>query len=73
MLQPQVKASVLKADFLSDQADSEIVFQTFAFPLVDFLAANPDLDPAKIEAVHFIFDRTKAGVIVLDDVSLRNK
>ena len=73
MLQPQVKASVLKADFLSDQADSEIVFQTFAFPLVDFLAANPVLDPAKIEAVHFIFDRTKAGVIVLDDVSLRKK
>ncbi|MBL7112582.1 MAG: hypothetical protein ISS19_11660, partial [Bacteroidales bacterium] len=45
-LQPQLEAKLMKADFMTDIAKSEIVFQTFFFPLKDFVEENPMLDPS---------------------------
>ena len=73
-LQPQIVQSIMKAPFMNiaRPAPSEPIFQSFEFPLADFVEANPAFDPANLTAVRLIFDRTPAGVVVLDDVGFRN-
>ena len=46
----------------------ELVLQSYRIPLADFRAAAPGLDPARITTVRFLFDRTPAGTVILDDV-----
>ena len=41
-------------------------------PLTAFVKADPVFDPASLATVRFIFDRTLAGVVVLDDIGFRN-
>ena len=67
-LQPQLEAKLMKADFMTDIAKSEIVFQTFFFPLKDFVEENPMLDPSCIDEIRFIFDKTGEGVVIIDDI-----
>jgi dienelactone hydrolase len=71
LLQPQVEAQVPKAAWLSDEKPSELVFDAFEMPLSVFREATPGLDPSRLRAVRFIFDRTVKGVIVLDDLAIR--
>jgi dienelactone hydrolase len=49
-------------------ASSELVLQSVDIPVADFVAANPDLDPASIRAVRLVFDRSESGEVVVDDV-----
>jgi dienelactone hydrolase len=72
LLQPQLEAQLGKAPFMSPFPPSEVVLQHFEFPLADFAAANPALDPASLAQVRLVFDRTAAGVIVLDNVGFRH-
>ncbi|HFD38772.1 MAG TPA: MFS transporter [Anaerolineae bacterium] len=72
LLQPQVEGRIGKAAFMSPLPLSEVVFQHFELPLADFVAANPALDPASLVQVRFVFDRTPAAVIALDDVGFRS-
>jgi dienelactone hydrolase len=46
----------------------ELVLQTYVLPFEDFIAANPSLDPTHLRSIRFVFDRTTAGTVVLDDV-----
>ncbi len=71
LLQPQIRARIGKASFMHAVAVSEAVFQTFEFRLGDFLGDNPAFDPAKLVEVHFVFDRTPAGVVILDEIGVR--
>ena len=73
-LQPQIVTTIMKAPFMNvaGPAPSEPIFQGFEFPLVSFVEADPAFDPANLTAVRFIFDRTPAGVVVLDDLGFRN-
>ncbi len=71
-LQPIIKVQVAKASFMNRHKDSEVVFQSFEFPLADFSGANPAFDPEKLCRVAFVFDRTPKGVVVLDDIGFRN-
>ncbi|MEZ5318404.1 MAG: hypothetical protein R2752_13470 [Vicinamibacterales bacterium] len=50
------------------RAHGESVMQTFRIPLADFQAANPSLDVSSVTAIRFMFDRAKAGTVILDDV-----
>lgn len=70
-LQPQIEVQIMKAAFMDSTPPSEIVFQLFEFPLGAFVEVNPDFDPASLTIIHFVFDRTPAGVVVLDDVGFR--
>lgn len=70
LLQPQVRGRLGKFDFMSAIPHSEAVFQTFTFRLGDFVAVNPAFDPATLRELHFIFDRSPAGVVILDEVGL---
>jgi hypothetical protein len=71
LLQPQVEAQVTKAAWLADQKPSELVFDAFELPLSAFQEETPGLDPSRLRAVRFLFDRTEKGVVVLDDLAIR--
>ena len=67
-LQPQLEGQIGKAASMSPLPVSEVVFQHFECPLAVFVAANPAFDPAGMAQVRFVFDRTRVGVVALDDV-----
>jgi dienelactone hydrolase len=71
LLQPQIEAHVPKAAWFSDEARSELVFDAFELSLSAFREATPELDPSRLRAVRFLFDRTDKGVVVLDDLAIR--
>ena len=66
-VQPQLEARLVKLPFLDADAKSEAVFQSFSFPL----GAFPGIDPTRVSAVRLVFDRTKKGLVLLDQVGLR--
>ena len=51
---------------------SELVLQTYVLPLRDFTREAPSFDPAKLVAVRLVFDRTRAGTVVVSDIGLSN-
>jgi hypothetical protein len=67
-IQPQLEAKIMKADFLTKTAKSEIVFQTFFLPLSDFRENNTAFDPTSIKEISFLFDKTDEGVLVIDNI-----
>jgi dienelactone hydrolase len=71
LLQPRIEAQVAKAGWLEDGRSSDLVFDSFELPLAAFREASPGLDPSRLRAVRFLFDRTEKGVVVLDDLALR--
>jgi hypothetical protein len=72
-LQPQLEAKIIKADFMTKTAKSEIVFQTFFLPLADFKEKNPAFSPDALKEISFVFDRTGEGVIVIDNIGFWRK
>jgi hypothetical protein len=61
----------MKVPFLESTATSEVVFQTYGFPLADFAAVNPEFAPSNLKEVRLVFDRTPAALVVLADVGFR--
>lgn len=47
---------------------SEQLLQTYRLPLAAFSKSEPKLDPSKLKAIRFRFDRVPKGVIMLDDI-----
>jgi hypothetical protein len=47
---------------------SELVLQTYSLPLDDFKRAVPQLDLSSLRQVRFLFDRSIAGTIVVDEI-----
>jgi len=50
---------------------SEPALQTYEIPFADIKRLNPGFDPARIREFRLIFDRTRKGVIMLDEVGVR--
>jgi len=71
LLQPPLRVSLGKADWMSALPRSEPIFQTFAFRLSDFSAQNPRFNPSQLSEIRFLFDRSPAGVVILDYVGFR--
>jgi hypothetical protein len=46
----------------------ELVLQTYVVPMADFVRAEPRFDASRLTAVRFVFDRTIAGTVIIDDV-----
>jgi hypothetical protein len=46
----------------------ELVLQSYAIPLADFAAAEPDLSMNQLRYVHLVFDRAVAGEVAVDDI-----
>ncbi len=72
-LQPQIEAQVAKAEFMGDSRTSEVVFRSFEFPLAWFVDVNRSLDPERLKTIRFIFNKTKKGVVILDDLGFRSQ
>ncbi len=72
-LQPQIETQVLKAAFMQKSASSEVVYQTFEFPLAAFASANPKLDTSALRSLRLIFDQSEKGVVILDGAGFREK
>jgi dienelactone hydrolase len=49
---------------------SEPVLQSFELPLTAFVKADPRFDPATLTTIRFVFDKSKEGVLALDDVGI---
>jgi len=48
----------------------EFVLQTYVMPLAEFAKASPQFAPDKLRKIRLVFDRTKAGTVILDDVGV---
>jgi hypothetical protein len=70
-VQPQLEVELSKTFFDDPERQSEPVSQRFAFPLEWFVEVNPALDPTRIRALEFVFDRTEKGVVIIDSVGFR--
>ncbi len=72
-IQPQLEGQLFKAESMSGMIPiSEMIFQSFEYPMSAFVNANPAFNPGDIKSISFIFDRTPAGVIALDNLGFRN-
>jgi len=67
-LSRQLEPKLMKADFMTDVAKSDLVFQVFFYPLTAFMEQNTRLDIRCIQEIRFVFDRTEEGVVVIDNI-----
>ncbi len=71
-LQPQIDGKIMKVAWMAfPMPSSEIVFQSFQFPLAAFAKLQTSFDPAGLVKIRFIFNRTSSGVVVIDDIGFR--
>lgn len=70
-LQPDLACCIWKSAFLDCKAPSENVYQSFVFPMKDFIKVNKNFIPSDLTTVRFLFDKTPAWEIILDDVGMR--
>lgn len=49
---------------------AEVVPQTFVIPMKEFTAVSVEFDPTRLRTIRLVFDRTKAGTIILGSVGL---
>lgn len=54
------------------QTQWELVLQSFSIALGEFTQDNAQFDPASLRSVHFVFDQTPAGTVVMDNVGFSN-
>lgn len=72
-LQPAFKLHLMRSDLLDPLKPSEVIFQTFEFPMEDFISKNPRFDPTALHEIRLLFNKTTTGLIVLDTISIRNQ
>lgn len=72
-LQREIEVIITKVDFLTDDKQSEKVFQTFYFPAEDFRELNPDFNISGLEEIRFVFDQTESGVINIDNIGFMKR
>ncbi|MEM6738290.1 MAG: hypothetical protein AAF620_19700, partial [Bacteroidota bacterium] len=67
-MQREIEVILMKTEFIKDDKQSEMVFQTFYFPAKDFQKINPNFDLSSIEKISLIFDKDESGVIAINDI-----
>jgi hypothetical protein len=67
-LQPQIKKHLTKFAYLNANDDAESIPDVFHFDLDQLQQKHPAFVMGKLHSIRFIFDRSAAGVIILDDV-----
>jgi dienelactone hydrolase len=70
VLYPLINAVPRRAGFLDSTDPAEVLFRRFEFALADFAAINPDFDRDTVQRVRFVFDLSRKGAIVIDDISV---
>jgi dienelactone hydrolase len=72
-LQREIEVLITKVDFLTDDKQSEKVFQTFYFPAEDFRGLNSEFNISGLEEIRFVFDQTESGVITIDNIGFMKR
>jgi len=67
-LQRELNVRIWKSQFITNEDESENVFQTFSYPLSDLIKDNPLFDLSTLQRIDFIFDKTPKGVVVIDNI-----
>ncbi|WP_286926222.1 MULTISPECIES: chlorophyllase/cutinase-like alpha/beta fold protein [Lysinibacillus] len=70
-LPPAIKGDLLKKPFSDVGPITEPVFQYYKFLLNDFQEINSQFNPSRLEKIHFQFNLTKQGKILLNNIGLR--
>jgi dienelactone hydrolase len=72
-LMPPFKARFARLKSIESRygKSSEPVLQTITIPLARFRQANPAFDPARLVSVGFRFDRSREGVVIVDEIGFR--
>lgn len=50
----------------------EVVLQYVEIPMMQFVAQNNNFDPGLLRSLDFVFDQSKRGTIILDDIGIRS-
>jgi chlorophyllase-like protein len=69
LIQAQLESRVWKTGFLPPRPP-EAAFQSVTLPLAAFQAQNPAFDPTKLATIRLVFDRTPAGVVIVNEIGL---
>jgi dienelactone hydrolase len=69
-LQPQIAKNLSKFSFLDDSPNSEPIPDFFHFDIATLAHFNPLFQINNIRQVKFVFNKTRSGDIILDDISL---
>ena len=68
-LRRPIEIRIARRDDQQFAGNTEMVLQTFSIPLSDFVSDSADpLDLSRLEEIRFLFDESKAGTVVLDQV-----
>jgi len=64
-----IEIRIQRRDDQQYSGNTEMVLQSFSIPLEDFSARSEDgLELSKLAEIQFLFDETKSGTIVLDEI-----
>ncbi|MGF1606227.1 MAG: alpha/beta hydrolase family protein [Rhodothalassiaceae bacterium] len=69
-LYPLIRSRPVRWKALSDRADREVVLRRFALPVTAFTDRDADFDPARVQAIRFVFDRSAKGAIFVDAIGI---
>lgn len=70
-LVPIIEGKILKMPFADVGPTKEPVFQNFGFPLYDFVKENANFNPQQLAKIHFEFDKTEQGTVLINDIGIR--
>ncbi len=71
-LQRRIKTRVTKMQFLDEESNSEAIYQSYSFPFEDLKDRNADFDFSSLVEIEFVFDQTKQGAVILDQLGIRS-
>lgn len=72
-LQPQIAKNINKFRIFDEAPNSEAIPEFFYFDIATLADSNPKFQVNDIQQIRFVFDQTKSGSIVLDDIFLTDK
>ncbi|WP_344848735.1 chlorophyllase/cutinase-like alpha/beta fold protein [Pedobacter jeongneungensis] len=73
VLQPQIAKNLSKFALLNDYPNSEAVPDFFYFDIARLMGNHTEFQMNNLKAIKFIFNKSRSGDIILDDLSLINK
>ena len=72
-LHPVIRANTMKAVYIDPLQQTEPVFQTFEFPLSEFIKNNQAFDVTMLKSITFVFNKSPVGLIILNSLAFAKK
>ncbi|MGD1945880.1 MAG: hypothetical protein ACFB0A_06400 [Croceivirga sp.] len=67
-LQRTLEVVINKTGFITDDTESEKVYQTFHYPFEELQSIEPNFDFTQVKTLSFVFDKNQNGVISIDNI-----